>query len=235
MTKETTFSAACKVCATKCIRHMNSSDSKHDALPSFRLDGRLAVITGASDGIGRAFALAYSRSGAEVVLVSRTREKLLEVQRSIEAAGGRAHVIRADVAKIEDIRSIEREVSAIVIPGQGSRVNSRELRGLRIHEARTRYHRRRLGPYSGRPRQGHILLLPIFGASNDRARLRQDHQSEFDLVVEHGHGQKRLRYRQGRRVLSHCRPLHRMGSPRSARQCDCADLDAHGKYQPLVP
>ena len=93
---------------------MNSSDTNPYELPSFRLDGRLAVITGASDGIGRAFALAYSRSGAEVVLVSRTREKLLEVQRSIESAGGHAHVIRADVSKIDDIRSIEQEVSRIL-------------------------------------------------------------------------------------------------------------------------
>ncbi len=93
---------------------MNSQKSKDDELPSFRLDGRLAVITGASDGIGRAFALAYSRSGAEVVLVSRTREKLLKVQRSIEAAGGRAHVIRADVRKIKEIRSIEQKVSALL-------------------------------------------------------------------------------------------------------------------------
>ena len=93
---------------------MNSSDPQPDELPSFRLDGRLAVITGASDGIGRTFALAYSRSGAEVVLVSRTREKLLEVQRSIEAAGGRAHIIPADVGKIDDIRSIGQEVSGLV-------------------------------------------------------------------------------------------------------------------------
>jgi NAD(P)-dependent dehydrogenase (short-subunit alcohol dehydrogenase family) len=93
---------------------MNSKGLKPDALPSFRLDGRLAVITGASDGIGRAFALAYSRSGAEVVLVSRTREKLLEVKSAIEASGGRAHVLRADVSKFEDIRSIEQEVSALV-------------------------------------------------------------------------------------------------------------------------
>ena len=97
---------------------MNSTKPKPDELPSFRLDGRLAVITGASDGIGRAFALAYSRSGAEVVLVSRTREKLLEVQRSVEAAGGRAHVIRADVGKIEDIRSIEQEVSRAHFKGR---------------------------------------------------------------------------------------------------------------------
>ena len=102
-----------------------SRDPESDALPSFRLDGRLAVITGASDGIGRAFALAYGRSGAEVVLVSRTREKLLEVQRSIESAGGKAHVIRADVGKVDDIRSVGREVSVIL--NDSSRDKGRNL------------------------------------------------------------------------------------------------------------
>src|SRR5580704_12303032 len=95
-------------------RKPNSKQKRNDDLPSFRLDGRLAVITGASDGIGRAFALAFSRSGAEVVLVSRTRDKLLEVQRSVESAGGRAHVVPADVSKIDDIRSVEQEVSVII-------------------------------------------------------------------------------------------------------------------------
>jgi NAD(P)-dependent dehydrogenase (short-subunit alcohol dehydrogenase family) len=83
-------------------------------LPSFRLDGRLAVITGASQGIGRAFALAYSRAGAEAVLVSRGREKLLEAQRAVETAGGRAHVICADVSKIEDIRQVEQGVLKLI-------------------------------------------------------------------------------------------------------------------------
>jgi NAD(P)-dependent dehydrogenase (short-subunit alcohol dehydrogenase family) len=85
-----------------------------DDLPSFRLDGRLAVITGSSEGIGRAFALAFSRSGAEVVLVSRSSEKLLAVQRSIRDAGGTAHVICADIGKIEEIRSLEQGVSRIL-------------------------------------------------------------------------------------------------------------------------
>jgi len=85
-----------------------------DELPSFRLDGRMAVVTGASQGIGRAFALAYSRAGAEVVLVSRGGEKLLESQRAVEAAGGRAHVIGADVSKIDDIRLLEQGVLKLV-------------------------------------------------------------------------------------------------------------------------
>jgi NAD(P)-dependent dehydrogenase (short-subunit alcohol dehydrogenase family) len=102
-----------------------SHEPEGDTLPSFRLDGRVAVITGASDGIGRAIALAYSRSGAEVVLVSRTREKLLEVQRSVEDAGGKAHVIRADVGKIDDIRSVAREVSVII--NNSSRQNGGNL------------------------------------------------------------------------------------------------------------
>jgi NAD(P)-dependent dehydrogenase (short-subunit alcohol dehydrogenase family) len=101
-----------------------SHEPEGDSLPSFRLDGRLAVITGASDGIGRALALAYSRSGAEVVLVSRTREKLDEVRRSVEAAGGRAHVIRADVSKLDDIRSVEQEVSRLI---NSSSDNRRDL------------------------------------------------------------------------------------------------------------
>jgi NAD(P)-dependent dehydrogenase (short-subunit alcohol dehydrogenase family) len=85
-----------------------------DELPSFRLDGRLAVVTGASQGIGRAFALAYSRAGAEVVLVSRGREKLLEAQRAVEIAGGTAHIICADISKIEEIRRLEQDVLKLV-------------------------------------------------------------------------------------------------------------------------
>ena len=86
---------------------MTSANSKPGELPSFRLDGRLAIITGAGDGIGRTFAAAFARSGAEVVLVSRTREKLLEAQREIESAGGRAHTHPADVSKIADLRLLE--------------------------------------------------------------------------------------------------------------------------------
>src|SRR5882762_9925594 len=93
---------------------MTTHDPVSSDLPSFRLDGRLAVVTGASQGIGRAFALAYSRAGAELVLVGRNEERLREVRRLIEGAGGRAHLICADLGNMDGIRSLEREVSKIV-------------------------------------------------------------------------------------------------------------------------
>jgi NAD(P)-dependent dehydrogenase (short-subunit alcohol dehydrogenase family) len=49
-----------------------------DPLASFRLDDRLIVVTGASEGIGRAFAESFARAGASIVLASRRRDKLEE-------------------------------------------------------------------------------------------------------------------------------------------------------------
>src|SRR6516164_1877566 len=89
-------------------------ETGESGLPSFRLEGRLAVVTGASQGIGRAFALAYSRAGAEVVLVSRRRERLLEVQGEAEAAGGTAHIRVADVSRLDEIRSLADSVSMLM-------------------------------------------------------------------------------------------------------------------------
>src|SRR5690349_8224853 len=59
-----------------------------DPLASFRLDDRLIVVTGASQGIGRYLAEGYARAGAHVVLASRRAEKLDEVRAAIAARGG---------------------------------------------------------------------------------------------------------------------------------------------------
>lgn len=82
-------------------------------LPSFRLEGRIAIVTGASEGIGRAFACAYAKAGAEVIIASRRRKKLLEVQRSIKESGGRAHVIVADVSKLASVRTLGERVAKL--------------------------------------------------------------------------------------------------------------------------
>jgi 2-deoxy-D-gluconate 3-dehydrogenase len=77
-----------------------------DPLSLFRLDDRLIVITGASEGIGRAFAECFARAGALVVLASRRRDVLESVRDGIVASGGRAEVMRTDVTRIEDIRAM---------------------------------------------------------------------------------------------------------------------------------
>ncbi|MGH9439501.1 MAG: SDR family NAD(P)-dependent oxidoreductase, partial [Terriglobia bacterium] len=82
-------------------------------LPSFRLDGRIAVVTGASEGIGRAFALAFAKAGAEVIIASRRRRKLLEVQRSIRESGGRVQAVTADVSKLVSVHALAKRVAKL--------------------------------------------------------------------------------------------------------------------------
>jgi len=82
----------------------------NDPLTSFRLDDRLIVITGASEGIGRAFAESFARAGAAVVLASRQRERLEEVRRTIAAHGGKAEIVPTDVRRITEICALTKAV-----------------------------------------------------------------------------------------------------------------------------
>ncbi len=74
------------------------------------LTGRVALVTGASQGIGRACALALAAEGATVALGARNTAKLAEVKAEIEAAGGRAEVFALDIASEESIRSCAKAV-----------------------------------------------------------------------------------------------------------------------------
>lgn len=67
------------------------------------LEGRVAVVTGASQGIGKACALVLAEAGAQVALGSRNVEKLGEVAREIEAMGKKALVLPLDVSSRESI------------------------------------------------------------------------------------------------------------------------------------
>jgi 7-alpha-hydroxysteroid dehydrogenase len=67
----------------------------------FRVDGRVAVVTGAGRGIGAASAVALAQAGADVVVSSRTEDQLRKVAAGIEAAGRRALVVPSDLSDPE--------------------------------------------------------------------------------------------------------------------------------------
>lgn len=69
------------------------------------LSGRVALVTGASQGIGQACALKLAEAGAAVALAARNKEKLGEVAAQIAAAGGKAAVYALDVSDEEQIKS----------------------------------------------------------------------------------------------------------------------------------
>ena len=71
-----------------------------------KLDGKVALITGGSRGIGRATALGFARAGAEVVVTSRKLPDLEEVAGEVRASGGKCLAVAAHIGRLEDIDSL---------------------------------------------------------------------------------------------------------------------------------
>ncbi|MDQ2874222.1 MAG: SDR family oxidoreductase [Actinomycetota bacterium] len=74
--------------------------------PAHWLAGRIAIVTGASRGIGAATAAAIAAAGAHVVLAARDRQALAAVARSIRAAGGTATSVPTDVSRADDVEGL---------------------------------------------------------------------------------------------------------------------------------
>lgn len=75
-------------------------------LEKFRLDDRVAIVTGASSGLGVAFAQALAEAGADVAVGARRADRLEETTRLVEAQGRRAVAVATDVARPEDCEGL---------------------------------------------------------------------------------------------------------------------------------
>ena len=76
-----------------------------------KLDGQVAVITGAGRGIGRAIALAYAREGAKLALAARSESELQEVVGAVSELGNEAIAVRTDVTNQQDTERLARRVA----------------------------------------------------------------------------------------------------------------------------
>lgn len=83
------------------------------SLDSLKVDltGQTAIVTGASQGLGRAMALALGRSGARVACVARNAQKLAETVTAIQEAGGRGEAFAGDVSSRESVDAVVQQVA----------------------------------------------------------------------------------------------------------------------------
>jgi NAD(P)-dependent dehydrogenase (short-subunit alcohol dehydrogenase family) len=78
----------------------------------FNLDGQVAIVTGASRGLGQYFASALARAGADLVLTSRNRETLMAFEAQVKALGRRAVCLELDVRNQASIQMMVRQAEA---------------------------------------------------------------------------------------------------------------------------
>lgn len=90
--------------STSGARTMTEDERRRPATPGMRLDGKVALVTGAGRGLGRACALALAGAGAEVVAVSRTGRELEALVGEIADGGGRARALECDVTDGDRVR-----------------------------------------------------------------------------------------------------------------------------------
>jgi NAD(P)-dependent dehydrogenase (short-subunit alcohol dehydrogenase family) len=102
-------------------------------LPLFQLKNKIALVTGAGRGIGRAIAVGLAEAGADVVLLARTEGDLLETASLVESKGRKAFILPTDVTKREEVHnSINRVVETwgridIVVNNAGMNIRSKAL------------------------------------------------------------------------------------------------------------
>jgi NAD(P)-dependent dehydrogenase (short-subunit alcohol dehydrogenase family) len=88
------------------------SSAAVEVLPSFGLEGQVALVTGAARGLGRAIAVALAHAGADVAVGLRSLDTAAEVVAGVEAEGRRCLPLAMDVLDLEQVRSAVREAAS---------------------------------------------------------------------------------------------------------------------------
>jgi len=105
---------------------------------NIRLDGKTALVTGASSGLGWRFAQTLAQAGARVALAARSTDKLDALKREIESAGGKTCVVKMDVTDIAGVRAAvaaaESALGGLDILVNNSGVNKQQ-RAVEVEEA----------------------------------------------------------------------------------------------------
>jgi NAD(P)-dependent dehydrogenase (short-subunit alcohol dehydrogenase family) len=105
---------------------------------NIRLDGKIALVTGASSGLGWRFVEVLAQAGAKVALAARSTDKLEQLKREIERTGGTACAVRMDVTDVASVRAAvlaaESTLGGIDILVNNSGVN-RQQRAVEVEEA----------------------------------------------------------------------------------------------------
>lgn len=78
----------------------------------FNLDGAIALVTGASRGIGKAIAIGFAEAGADLVITARSAAALSDTAAAVRASGRQCHVFTADVAEVTSIEGLFAEMDA---------------------------------------------------------------------------------------------------------------------------
>ncbi|MEW6168910.1 MAG: SDR family oxidoreductase [Pseudomonadota bacterium] len=152
-----------------------------------KLAGKVAVVTGASSGIGFTVSKKLAAAGAKVILVARTREKLEETQRIIEKMGGEAHVYPCDLTEMKAIDECAQKILAdfdhvdILVNNAGRSIRRAVFESMdRFHDFERTMQLNYFGavrmimnflPMMAKRKSGHIINISSIGVLANAARF----------------------------------------------------------------